>query len=91
MKKHPQFTVDHEIHITYDLNQSEVVTSLVDAAWVFAKSMGEQFQDPDWQRQVTLQVAVMLLGDLRFLEARGRTNYAIPLLGEGLRLIASLL
>ena len=54
------------------------------------ENMGNFFKEKQFEQQIKLQLAILLLGDLRFLEARNRSQYAIPLLGEGLRLLTEI-
>ena len=87
LKVTPSVEVNGAIQIDYRLGQSELVSALLNEAWKFIEEMGNKFQEKQFERQIKLQLAVLLLGDLRFLEARNRSQYAIPLLGEGLKLL----
>ena len=78
------------ICIKYQIVQSELVSALLAEAWKFMENMGDSFKEKQFEQQIKLQLAILLLGDLRFLEARNRSQYAIPLLGEGLRLLTEI-
>lgn len=80
---------DH-IAISYEVTLDKMAPTLVEMGWQLAARMGVQFKEDNWRQQVELQLAVLLLGDIRFVEARGRSRHVIPLLGEGLRRLASL-
>lgn len=88
LKGTPQVEVNGTISINYQIGQSELVSALLVEAWKFIGEIGTKFQEEQFEQQIKLQLAILLLGDLRFLEARGRSHYAIPLLGEGLRLLS---
>ncbi len=88
LKGTPRVEVNGTIRIDYQIGQSELVSALLAEARKFIEGMGNNFHEKQFERQIKLQLAILLLGDLRFLEARGRSQYAIPLLGEGLRLLA---
>lgn len=91
LKEQPTVHVDGRLEINYSLTQSELVTALQDQAWEFIERVGISFKEENWHAQVSLQLALFLLGDLRFIETRGRSNHAIPLLGEGLHYLDTLL
>lgn len=88
LKGTPRVEVNGTIRIDYQIGQSELVSALLNEAWKFIRVVGDEFREDRFEEQIKLQLAILLLGDLRFLEARGRSHYAIPLLGEGLRILA---
>lgn len=77
--------------VNYELVVDELATVIIDQAWKFAEQAAVDFSEDNWREQVTLQIATLLLGDIRFLEERKRPGHDISLLGEGVRLLASLL
>ncbi len=79
------------INVNYDMLIPPTIQAIINQAWEFVREVGTRFGEANWERQVKLQVAALLLGDVRFLEARNRTQHAIPLLGEGLRIISELI
>lgn len=96
LRTQPSIRIDGNITIDYATETPQSVDALIQRSRELAEETGEQFgenQSSDWthwRHQVDLQTALFLLGEMRFLEARGRSNRAIPLLGEGLKIIAGI-
>lgn len=81
---------DGAVRINYNLQMSPAAEAVTAQSREFLVKIGQELDGQGWERQLNLQLATLLLGDLRFVEARGRSQYAIPLLGEGLRILANL-
>lgn len=79
------------IRVAYELSSPSICADIqklcIHACETVAKRLGDK---GDWQRGLNLLVAALLLGDIRFIPNRGRVEYTIPLLGEGLRILSNL-
>ena len=79
--------------IDYSVEESAAAKLVMKRADAFAQRIGERFGEQSTQRdQLRLQGAILLLGDLRFVEERGRMpEHSIALLGKGIELLATFL
>ncbi|HPV70779.1 MAG TPA: phosphotransferase [Candidatus Magasanikbacteria bacterium] len=87
---HPKIEVNNKIKISYQIGFHPLIGPMIDQAWRLAENLGQTWQEENWRQQINLQLANLLLGDIRFLEARGRPRHTVPLLGEGLKYLAEL-
>lgn len=77
----------NRVEIIYDLTMPEVVTPIENLCLQHGEEIARVTDEQDWRNQLRLLIATLLLGDLRFVETRGRKEYKLPLIGEGLRLL----
>jgi aminoglycoside phosphotransferase len=77
------------LDLTYKIELHPLVPRFLEIAWEKARSLAHKWGEPDFEKQINLQIGILLLGDIRFVEARDRVPYKLVLLGEGLRFLAN--
>lgn len=78
----------NRVEFSYELVMPPVCRAIQDRCRKLANQTARLLGDEKWPNGFDLLVAALLLGDVRFVDRRNRGEYVIPLLGEGLRMLA---
>ena len=71
--------------VNYQADLSPICKDIQDNVLQKCHTMAEFSGDTSWKKQFNRFLSLLYLGDLRFVEARGRKHYTGPLIGEGVR------
>src|SRR3989344_3144644 len=78
-------TVELQYEISSPAICGEIQKYCLEAGELAAQTLNDA---ANWRKNFNLLVAALLLGDVRFNPGRGRADYTIPLLGEGMKMLA---
>lgn len=80
---------DSRLILSYDCGLRTTTQALAREAYAAALRLAVEFREQDFSRQFSNLLSILLLGDIRFLDARGYSpRSAIYLLGEAVRMSA---
>lgn len=76
------------VELTYEINLPEPCRKIQECCLATARAVANELREQSgWQMQFWLLVSYFLLAQNRFSKMRGREEFVLPLLGEGLKLL----